>query len=433
MTSTSPRPLNEMRKDMQHIKCIVVGGGASDMMAALYAARNGARVTLLERNEKLGKKMYITGKGRCNVTNASDMEQYQRNIFRNPRFLYAAFARLDNNGLMALLEDLGVPLKVERGNRVFPVSDKSSDIIAALKRGLDRAEVDIRLNTRVARLLMEEDCCVGVALEDGDRLFADAVVLATGGMSYPSTGSTGDGHAMARETGHEVTATLPALVSIDTVESWPGALAGLTLKNVMLTAFTTGGKKGKKLYSQMGELLFTHTGISGPLALTLSSLLPQDLSTVRMVIDLKPALDEQTLDSRLLRDFKEMSRKQLSSVVDGLAPRSLAEQLIRLAGLSPTMPVNGITVQQRAALLKTVKGIELHPRALGGFNEAIITRGGVNVKQINPSTMQSKCVRNLFFCGELMDVDAATGGFNLQIAFSTGALAGWSAATMTAE
>ncbi|MBQ6349234.1 MAG: NAD(P)/FAD-dependent oxidoreductase [Clostridia bacterium] len=415
---------------MQHNKCIVVGGGASGMLAALYAARGGARVTLLERNEKLGKKLYITGKGRCNVTNASDMEQYQRNIFRNPRFLYAAFAHLDNAGMMALVEDLGTPLKVERGNRVFPVSDKSSDIIAALKRGLDGTGVDIRLNTRVAQLLTEDGQCVGVALEDGRSIYADAVILATGGLSYPSTGSTGDGHAMARDVGHTVTPTLPALVAIDTVESWPGTLAGLTLKNVTLTAFITGGKKEKRLYSQMGELLFTHTGISGPLALTLSSLLPEALSTVRMSIDLKPALDEQTLDARLLRDFSQLSRKQLSSVVDGLAPRSLSEQLIRLAGLSPTMPVNNVTARQRAALLKVVKGIELHPKGLGGFNEAIITRGGVNVKEINPSTMQSKRLKNLYLCGELMDVDAATGGYNLQIAFSTGALAGRSAAAM---
>ena len=415
---------------MQHNKCIVVGGGASGMLAALYAARGGARVTLLERNEKLGKKLYITGKGRCNVTNASDMEQYQRTIFRNPRFLYAAFAHLDNAGMMALVEDLGTPLKVERGNRVFPVSDKSSDIIAALKRGLDGTGVDIRLNTRVAQLLTEDGQCVGVALEDGRSIYADAVILATGGLSYPSTGSTGDGHAMARDVGHTVTPTLPALVAIDTVESWPGTLAGLTLKNVTLTAFITGGKKEKRLYSQMGELLFTHTGISGPLALTLSSLLPEALSTVRMSIDLKPALDEQTLDARLLRDFSQLSRKQLSSVVDGLAPRSLSEQLIRLAGLSPTMPVNNVTARQRAALLKVVKGIELHPKGLGGFNEAIITRGGVNVKEINPSTMQSKRLKNLYLCGELMDVDAATGGYNLQIAFSTGALAGRSAAAM---
>ena len=418
---------------MQHNKCIVVGGGASGMLAALYAARGGARVTLLERNEKLGKKLYITGKGRCNVTNASDMEQYQRNIFRNPRFLYAAFAQLDNAGMMALVEDLGTPLKVERGNRVFPVSDKSSDVIAALKRGLDGAGVEIHLNTRVAQLLTEDGCCVGVALEDGKSIYADAVILATGGLSYPSTGSTGDGYALARAAGHTVTPTLPALVAIDTVESWPGTLAGLTLKNVTLTACLTGGKKEKRLYSQMGELLFTHTGISGPLALTLSSLLPEDLSTVRMSIDLKPALDAQTLDARLLRDFREMSRKQLGSVVDGLAPRSLSEQLIRLAGLSPTMSVNSVTAPQRAALLKVVKGIELHPRGLGGFNEAIITRGGVNAKEINPSTMQSKRLKNLYFCGELLDVDAATGGYNLQIAFSTGALAGASAAAMTGE
>ena len=431
--SISPELPNDMKPDMQHNKCIVVGGGASGMLAALYAARGGARVTLLERNEKLGKKLYITGKGRCNVTNASDMEQYQRNIFRNPRFLYAAFAQLDNTGMMALVEDLGTPLKVERGNRVFPVSDKSSDVIAALKRGLASAGVDIRLNTRAARLLTEDGCCVGVALEDGESLYADAVVLATGGFSYPSTGSTGDGHIMARAAGHTVTPTLPALVAIDTVESWPGTLAGLTLKNVTLTAFATGGKKEKRLYSQLGELLFTHTGISGPLAVTLSSLLPGDLSTVRMSIDLKPALDAQTLDARLLRDFREMSRKQLSSVVDGLAPRSLSEQLIRLAGLSPAAPVNAVTAQQRASLLKVIKGIDLHPSGLGGFNEAIITRGGVNVKEINPSTMQSRLLKNLYFCGELMDVDAATGGYNLQIAFSTGALAGKSAAARADE
>ena len=262
---------------------------------------------------------------------------------------------------MALVEGLGVPLKVERGNRVFPVSDKASDIIGALKRALERAGVEVRLNTRVWRLLTEDGCCVGVRWRTA-KLYADAVILATGGLSYPSTGSTGDGHAMARDAGHTVTPTLPALVPIDTVESWPGTLAGLTLKNVTLTAWLTGGKKEKRLYSQMGEMLFTHTGISGPLALTLSSLLPEDLSGVRMEIDLKPALDEQTLDARLLRDFKEMSRKQLGSVVDGLAPHSLAEQLIRLAGLSPTMPVNAVTAPQRASLLKVIKGMELHPR-----------------------------------------------------------------------
>lgn len=418
---------------MQRKKVIVVGGGASGMLAALYAARSGAQATLLERNEKLGKKLYITGKGRCNVTNASDMEQYQRNIFRNPRFLYAAFAQLNNVGLMELLEALGVRLKTERGNRVFPASDKSSDIISALKRGLEGENVGIRLNARVSRLLIEDGRCVGTELEDGERLYAGAVILATGGLSYPATGSTGDGHEMARNAGHSVTATMPALVSIDAAESWPGTLAGLTLKNVTLSAYLTGGRKEKRLYSQMGELLFTHTGISGPLALTLSSLLPEDLSAVRMEIDLKPALDHQTLDARLLRDFREMSRKQLSNVVDGLVPRSLSLQLIRLAGLSPTMPVNGITAQQRAALLNTIKGIPLHPKALGGFNEAIITRGGVSVKEINPSTMQSKWVKGLYFCGELMDVDAATGGFNLQIAFSTGALAGKSAATQAEE
>ena len=414
--------------NMKQRKCIVVGGGAAGMMAALFAARGGMRVALLERNEKLGKKVYITGKGRCNVTNASDMEQYQRNIFRNPRFMYAAFAHLDNRHLMELLEELGVPLKVERGNRVFPMSDRSSDIIAALKRGLEHAGVEICLNTRVKAIASEDERCRGVRTEDGRTLVADDVILATGGLSYPSTGSTGDGHAMARDTGHAVTSLMPALVPIETVESWPGTLAGLTLKNVTLSAFLAGGKKEKKLFSQMGEMLFTHTGISGPLALTLSSLLPEDLSRVRMEIDLKPALDVQTLDARLLRDFREQSRKQLGTVADGLAPHSLAERLLKLARLAPTMPVNGVTAVQRAALLAVIKAVPLHPKGLRSFEEAIITRGGVSTREINPSTMQSKRLPGLYFAGELIDVDAATGGFNLQIAFSTGALAGKSAA-----
>ena len=398
------------------------------MMAALFSARAGARVTLLERNEKLGKKLYITGKGRCNATNAAGMEQFQRNIFRNPRFMYAAFAGLDNRGLMDLLEDLGVPLKVERGNRVFPCSDKSSDVISALKRALERQDVRVRLNARVRSLTADSGVCRGVELEDGERIAADAVILATGGLSYPATGSTGDGYAMAQACGHALEKPLPALVPIETRESWPGMLAGLTLKNVTLSAWQRGPKKEKKLYSEMGEMLFTHFGISGPLALTLSSLLPEDLDGVRLAIDLKPALDAQTLDARLVRDFREMSRRQLISVMDGLAPHSLAEQIVRLSALTASMPVNGVTAPQRARLVETLKGLPLTPMRLRGFEEAIITRGGVSVKQINPSTMESKLMPGLYFAGEVIDVDAATGGFNLQIAFSTGALAGKSAA-----
>ncbi len=408
----------------------MIGGGAAGMMAALSAAEQGARVTLAERNEKLGKKLYITGKGRCNVTNAvEDREQFLRHVFRNPRFLYAAYANLDNRAVMNRLEALGVPLKVERGERVFPVSDKASDVTAALRRGLERAGVEIRLNARVAALRLAGGACVGAMLEDGEQLEADAVVLATGGLSYPTTGSTGDGHAMARESGHDVRDCLPALSPIETKESWPAALMGLSLKNVRLTAWVSNGRKEKKLYSELGEMLFTHFGISGPLALTLSSLLPEDMSGVRLSIDLKPALDAQTLDARLLRDFREQSRKQLISVMDGLAPHSLAEQLLRLAQLSPSAPVNGVTAEQRARILHVLKDVPLTPRGLRGFNEAIITRGGVSVKDVNPSTMASKRLPGLYFAGELLDLDAATGGFNLQIAWSTGALAGRCAAT----
>lgn len=412
---------------------IVVGGGAAGMMAALYAAREGARVTLLERNEKLGKKVFITGKGRCNVTNAADEEEFMRRIFRNPRFMYTSFATLNNVETMQLFEELGVPLKVERGDRVFPVSDHSNDIIQGLRREIERLNVEIQYNTRVASLITENGVCVGVELEDGRKLFADSVILATGGKSYSSTGSTGDGYRFAEETGHAIQTPMPSLVPVETRESWPATLMGLTLKNVRLTAWNTKGKKEKKIYSELGEMLLTHFGISGPLVLTLSGLLPEDLSNVRLSIDLKPALDEATLDARLVRDFRELSRKQIVAAMDGLVPHNLGLQLLILAGIPATMPIHSITVEQRRKLVQILKDVPLTPKRLRGFEEAIVTRGGISVKDINPSTMESKHVSGLYFAGEVIDVDATTGGFNLQIAFSTGALAGKSAANRGRE
>ncbi len=398
------------------------------MMAALFAARGGARVTLLERNEKLGKKIYITGKGRCNLTNACDAEAFMRHILRNPRFLYASLATLDNQGTMALMEDLGLPLKTERGERVFPASDKASDVTRTLAREIERLGVRVRLNARVARLLCEAGRACGVELVGGERLGAEAVILATGGVSYPSTGSTGDGYRLAEETGHALVSPLPALTPIETVETWPGALSGLSLRNVRLSAYLSGGKKEKRIFAEQGEMLFTHFGVSGPLVLTLSSLLPEDLSLVRLSIDLKPALDEKALDARLVRDLRDLSRKQLVTVMDGLAPHNLALTILQLAGLSPALPANALTHAQRRALLQLFKALPLTPKALRGFSEAIITRGGVSVRDINPSTLESKRLPGLYFAGEVLDVDATTGGFNLQIAFSTGALAGKSAA-----
>ena len=409
-------------------KIIVVGGGAAGMLAALFAARGGANVTLLERNEKLGKKVYITGKGRCNLTNAAEGEAFMRAIVRNPRFLYAAFAAFDNQAMMGLMEKLGVPLKVERGNRVFPVSDHASDITNALRRELERLHVRIEYDQRVAQLILTDGRCCGVELENGRKLNADAVILCTGGASYPLTGSTGDGYKLAEEAGHSIQKPIPALVPIDTKESWPSGLAGLSLKNVALKAWKAGGKKKKYFYDEQGEMLFTHYGISGPLALTLSSYMPESLEDVRMSIDLKPALDEQTLDARLLRDFQEFQRKRLTAVMDGLVPHNLGQQILVLAGISPQTPVNSVTQAQRAAILNLLKNLPLTPKRLRGFEEAIVTRGGVTVKEINPSTMESKLTPGLYFAGELMDVDAHTGGYNLQIAFSTGALAGMSAA-----
>ena len=409
-------------------RIIVIGGGAAGMMAAIYASRAGAEVVLLEKNEKLGKKVYITGKGRCNVTNASEREEFLRHVFRNPRFLYASLAELDNEGLMRLIESEGVPLKTERGNRVFPVSDHSSDIILALKRAMEKGNVDVRLNAGAESLLIEDGRIAGVKLETGESISANAVIVATGGVSYPSTGSTGDGYRFAEAAGHTIETPRASLTPIETHESWPANLMGLTLKNVRLTAYAAVKGKEKVLYSEMGEMLFTHFGISGPLVLTLSCLMPENPESVRLEIDLKPALDEATLDARLVRDFRELSRKQLAVAMDGLVPHNLGLQLLLLAHLSATAPINGVTVEQRKSLVRLLKAVPLTPKRLRGFDEAIITRGGVNVKEVNPKTLESKCVSGLYFAGEVLDLDAATGGYNLQIAFSTGALAGKSAA-----
>ena len=409
-------------------RILVIGGGAAGILAALFAAREGASVTILERNEKLGKKIYITGKGRCNLTNTADQEDFMRAIVRNPRFLYAAFAAFDNHDMMALMESLGVPLKVERGNRVYPQSDHASDITNALRRELERLNVRIRYDSRVERLLAEDGRCCGAVLTTGEKFTADAVILCTGGASYPLTGSTGDGYKLAQDLGHSIQKPLPALAPIETRESWPSMLSGLSLKNVALKAWKTGGKKKKYFYDEQGEMLFTHFGISGPLVLTLSSYMPEDVQDVRLAIDLKPALNEGTLDARLLRDFQEYSRKQLSAVMDGLVPHNLGQQILVLAGISPQTAVNSVTQAQRASILQLLKGLPLTPKCVRKIDEAIVTRGGVTVKEINPSTMESKLVPGLYFAGELMDVDAHTGGYNLQIAFSTGALAGKSAA-----
>ena len=406
--------------------CVVIGGGASGMMAALFAAREGARVRLLERNEKLGKKIYITGKGRCNVTNTADRDAFMRQIMRNPRFCYAALSKLDNTGLMALIEEQGVPLKVERGGRVFPVSDHASDITKALERAMLQAGVTVRLGARAAGLDLDaEGAVAGVRLENGERVPAGAVVVATGGQSYPSTGSTGDGWRFAEETGHAVRPPRPSLTGVETEESWPASLSGLTLKNVALTARGTGKKP---LYHEQGELLMTHFGLSGPLALTLSSVLDGDGRGTKLAIDLKPALTEETLDQRLRRDLAENGRRRLATVMDGLAPHALGLTILDLCGLDPAAPAGSLGGAGRRAILTSLKGLPLTVKGLRGLDEAVVTRGGVDVKDIDPSTMASRRVRGLYFAGETVDIDALTGGFNLQLAFSTGALAGRSAA-----
>lgn len=395
------------------------------MQAALTAARGGARVTLLERNEKLGKKVYITGKGRCNLTNACDADVFLKNVVKNPRFLFSALHAFPPTRLMEEMEGLRCPLVVERGNRVFPQSQKASDVTRAFERELERLRVDVRLNARVRELIVREGRCLGVELESGGRVMAGAVIVAAGGRSYPSTGSTGDGWNWLSAAGHTVFPALPSLVGLTVREDWVCALQGLSLKNVRLTL--TRGKK--RLYTELGEMLFTHFGVSGPLVLSASAymaeLAPED---VTLSLDLKPALSAEQLEKRVLRDIAAAPKKQLSSVLCGLFPARLAETMARLCGLDERKIAGELTRGERARLVERTKVLTLPVSGLRGLEEAIVTRGGVNVKEIDPATMESRLVRGLYVAGEMLDVDALTGGFNLHIAFSTGYLAGSAAA-----
>ena len=409
-------------------KEIVVGGGAAGMMAAIAAADAGAKVCLIEKNEKLGKKIYITGKGRCNVTNAGEMETLFANCVTNAKFLYSAFYGFDNRKVMELLEKAGCPLKVERGDRVFPVSDHSSDVIAALSRELKKRNVEILLNSQVKELLMakkdEMQAVAGVVLANGRKLLSDRVIIATGGISYPTTGSTGDGYRFAKETGHGFVDTMPSLVPMNTKETWCREVMGLALKNVSVRLV-----QGKKvLYEGFGEMLFTHFGVSGPLILSASSYYVKKQGQAMLYIDLKPALDMEQLDKRILRDFEENKNKQFSNALSGLFPVKLIPIMINQSGIRPDKKVNEITREERRAFAELIKKLPLTVTGVRDYNEAIITRGGVSVKDVNPSSMESKKVQGMYFAGEVLDLDALTGGFNLQIAWSTGYLAGENAA-----
>lgn len=397
----------------------VIGGGPAGMIAAATAANAGHTVTLFEQNEKLGKKLYITGKGRCNVTNAADRDGFFAHIQKNPRFLYSAWANLNNFDLMALLESQGVPLKTERGGRVFPVSDKSSDILRAMEAYVRGSGVTVRLGTPVREIITDNGVISGVKTDAGS-FPCEAVIVATGGKSYPQTGSTGDGYRFAVELGHTVEPPVASLVPLVTQERWPTQLAGITLKNVQLTAT----QNGKRVFSELGELLFTHFGISGPLTLSLSSVIAGQVAGTKLAIDFKPGLTEEQLDARLVRDLSENAKKQVQTAFHALLPARLLSAVLTLAEVDGTLPVGEFSKPMSRRLAQTLKAAPLTVVGARGIEEAVITRGGVSVKEVNASTMESKLVPGLYFAGEVLDVDGTTGGYNLQIAWSTGALAG---------
>ena len=400
---------------------IVIGGGAAGLMCAYAAADAGADVLLLERNEKLGKKIYITGKGRCNLTNACQPDAFLKNVVRSPRFLYSALRAMPPADLMALFERLGLPTVVERGDRVFPESQKASDVTRALERALARLNVTVRLNARVQSLLIAEGRAAGVKLETGEELPARAVAVCTGGCSYPSTGSTGDGYRLLAQAGHEIAPPVASLVPLECAAAWVRGLQGLSLKNVRLTL--TRGKR--TLYTEVGEMLFTHFGVSGPLVLSVSAYLAdQPLLECALTLDLKPGLTEQQLDERILRDVGAAGKKHLLTVLCGLYPARLAEAMAALCGLDAQKPACELRREERAALVSRTKALAIPVTGPRGMNEAVVTCGGARVNGFSPATLESKLLPGLYAAGETLDIDALTGGFNLHVAFATGWLAG---------
>lgn len=402
-------------------KCVIIGAGAAGLIAGAESAKSGNQTVIIEKNSRPARKVMITGKGRCNVTNACfDMEELISNVPTNPRFLYSAFSSFMPYDAIALIEDMGVQTKIERGNRVFPVSDKAVDIVDALVKNATQSGAEI-VNGTVAAFEMENEKIKAVILDNGDKIEGDSFAICTGGKSYPLTGSTGDGYALAKSVGHTVTELNPSLIPLVCSNNFIPRLQGLSLKNIAIKVYDNG----KEIYQDFGEMLFTHYGVSGPVVLSASSHMkkPREHS-YKLSIDLKPALDEKTLDKRLQRDFLENNNKDFINSLSALLPNKLIPVIVNLSGIEPSTKCNQITKEQRLAFAQLLKNLTLNVVDFRPIDEAIITSGGINVKEINPKTMQSKLVENLFFAGEVIDVDAYTGGFNLQIAFSTGYLCG---------
>lgn len=401
------------------------------MIAAVTASENGNEVTILEKMENIGKKLLITGKGRCNITNSADMEEFMKNIPENSKFLYSSFNKYTNQDIVSFLKKQGVETKVERGGRIFPVTDKAQDVLEAFKRRLKELKVQIKTNFEVAKILTEDRNVIGIEGKNGEKILADKIILATGGKSYPITGSTGDGYNMAKMLGHTVTELKPSLVPLTTSGNSKvlcQQMQGLSLKNVAIKI----KNENKIIYEDFGEMLFTHYGVSGPVILSASAILIRyknidellKENKIKLYIDLKPALDEEKLDNRILRDFEELKNKQFKNSLDKLLPRKMIEPTITLISIDPEKRINEITKEERRKIVKALKNFELTINGFRSIEEAIVTKGGISIKEINPKTMESKLINGLYFAGEIIDLDAFTGGFNLQIAWSTGYSAG---------